>query len=56
MSKKRKKVYAILNYTKHFLILVSAIIGYVSISAFASLIRIPIGVTSPAVGLKNYSS
>ena len=43
---------ATLNYIEHFLILASAITGYVSISAFASLPRIHIGITSSAVGLK----
>ena len=40
----------ILNYTNHFLILVSATVGCVSISAFASLIGIPIRITSSTVG------
>ena len=41
-----------LNYIEHFLILVSAITGCVSISAFSSLVDIPIGYTSSAIGLK----
>ena len=45
MSKKQKKVCTILNYIEHFLILASAITGCVSISAFASLHGIPIGIT-----------
>ena len=52
MSKKHKKVCTTLNYIEHFLILASAITGCISISAFASLIGIPIGITSSAVGLK----
>ena len=40
------------NYIEHFLILASTITGCVSISAFASLVGIPIGVTSSAIGLK----
>ena len=36
----------ILNYIKQSLILVSVISGCVSISAFASLVGIPIGITS----------
>ena len=36
----------------HFLILVSAINGCISISAFGSLLGIPIGITSSAIGLK----
>ena len=42
MSKKHKKVCTTLNYIEHFLILGSTIIGCVSISAFASLVGIPI--------------
>ena len=52
MSKKHKKICTILNYIEHFLILASTITGCVSISAFASLIGIPIGITSSAIGLK----
>ena len=39
-----------LNYIEQSLILVSTIIGYVSISAFASLVGVPIGIRSSAVG------
>ena len=52
MSKKHKKVCMTLNYIEHFLILASTAIGYTSISAFASLVGIPIGITSSAIGLK----
>ena len=52
MSKKHKKVCTTLNYIEHFLILGSTITGCVSISAFASLVGIPIGITSSATGLK----
>ena len=52
MSKKHKKVYTTLNYIEHFIILASTITGYVSISAFASLVGILIGITSSAIGLK----
>ena len=41
-----------LSYIEHFLILVSAVTGCVSISAFPSLVGIPIVITSSAVGLK----
>ena len=37
---------------EHFLLLASTITEYVSISAFASLVGIPIGITSSAIGLK----
>ena len=52
MSKKHKKVCTTLNYIEHFLILASTITGCISISAFVSLIGIPIGFTSSAIGLK----
>ena len=45
MSKKYTKVCTTLNYIEHFLISASAITGYVSISAFASIVAIPIGIT-----------
>ena len=48
MSKKRKKGFTILNYTENFFILVSVITGCVSISSFASLVGIPMGITSSA--------
>ena len=41
-----------LNYVKHLLILVSTVAGCVSISAFASLVCVPVGKTSAAVGIK----
>ena len=50
MSKKHK---AFLNYIEHFLILGSTITGCVSISAFASSVGIPIGITGSAIGLKS---
>ena len=52
MSKKHKKVCRVLNYIDHFLIVISTITGSVSISAFASLVGIPIGITSSAIGLE----
>ena len=48
MSKKHKKVCRVLNYTDHSLIVISTITGCISISAFASLVDIPIGITSSA--------
>ena len=51
MSKKDKKV-LIWNYTDHSVIVISTITGCVSISAFASILGIPIGITSSAIGLK----
>ena len=52
MSKKHKNVCITLNYIEYFLILSSTITGCISISAFASLVGIPIGITSSAIGLK----
>ena len=51
MSKKHKNVCTTLNYIEHFLILGSSITGYISISAFASLGGIPIGITSSAIAI-----
>ena len=52
MSKKHKKVCTTLNYIEHFLILGSTITGCVSISAFASLVGIPIVIANSAIGFK----
>ena len=52
MSKKHKKVCRVLNYIEHSLTEISAITGCTSISAFASLVGTPIGITSSAIGLK----
>ena len=51
MSKKHKKFCMTLNYIEHLLILASVVTGCVSISAFSSLVGVPIGITSSAVGL-----
>ena len=50
--RKHKKVCTTLNYIEHFLILASTITGCISVSAFASLIGTPTGITSSAIGLK----
>ena len=52
MSRKHKKVCTTLNYIEYFLILASTITGCISISAFASLLGIPIGIKSSGVRLK----
>ena len=49
-SKKLKKVCRVLPYIEHLLILASTVTGCVSISAFAPLVGIPIGIASLAVG------
>ena len=52
MSKKHKKHFVTLDYIEHFLILVSTIAQCIYFSAFASLVGIPIGITSSTIGLK----
>ena len=54
-SKKHKKVCTDLNYIEYLLILASTVTGCVSISTFASLVGIPIGIASSAVGLKIFA-
>ena len=49
---KNKKIFTTVHYIQVSLILISTITGYVSISAFASLVDIPIGISSSVVGLK----
>ena len=51
MNKKHKKVCGVVNYIEHLLILVSTATACNSISAFASLVGIPVGITSSAVVL-----
>ena len=51
MSKKHKNPFRNLNYFEHFLLFTSAVIGFVAISAFASLVDIPIGITSSSVDI-----
>ena len=51
-SKKHKKVCRLSNCIDHLLIANSTITGCVSISAFASLVGFPIGITSSIIGLK----
>ena len=55
MSNKPKKVFTTLKYVEQFIILVSAITGCISISAFTSLLGIRIWITSSAIGLKIYA-
>ena len=52
MNKKHKKICTTLNYIEKFLIPASKITGCISISAFASLPGIPIGITSSEIQLK----
>ena len=45
MSMKHKKVCRVLNYIDHSLIVISTITGCVSVSAFATLVGIPIEIS-----------
>ena len=56
MSKKYKKTCKYLNYFEHVLILVSTITGCVLISEFASLVCVPVGILSSAVGIKAFAT
>ena len=49
--KRRKRVYTTLNNIEHFFILVFAITGCISISAFAFLLATAIGISSSTLGL-----
>ena len=51
MGEKHKKVCRTLIYFEHF-IFIFAIKGCVSIYAFTSLVSVPVGISSSAVGLK----
>ena len=52
LMSKNLKFYTTPKYVEHFLILASTITGCILISAFDSLLVIPIGITSSAISLK----
>ena len=52
MSEKYKKTYKYQNYVEHLFIIASAITGCVSISAFASIVCVPVEITSSTIGIK----
>ena len=52
MSKKPGNLCIVLNYIDQLLNVTFTITGYVSISAFASLVGIPIGIASSTIGIK----
>ena len=52
ISKKHKKTCRYLNYTEHLLILASTVTGSVSISAYASLVGIPVRIARSAAAVK----
>ena len=52
MNEKHEKAYRALSYFKHFLGFVSAFGGSVSNSFFASIVGVPVGITSYIVEIK----
>ena len=54
MSKKHEKVYIVLNYIEHLLVLTSTVSGWVFISNFACLVGFPIVIPNSSIGLKIY--
>ena len=54
MSKKHEKVYIVLNYIEHLLVLTSTVSGWVFISNFACLVGFPIGIPNSSIGSKMY--
>ena len=52
MIKKHKNSYSTLNYVEHLINLAAVVTGCISISTFASLVGIPIGITSCAAGFE----
>ena len=55
MSEKYQKTCKYLNYVEHLLILVSKVAVCASVSAFVSLVYVPVGITSYAVGIKIFA-
>ena len=55
MSEKYKKTCKYLNHVEHLLNLVSKVTGCVSVSAFVSLVYVPVSITSSAVGVKIFA-
>ena len=52
MREKHKKVCEVLNDIEHLHVSMSTVTGCASIFAFASLVSIPIGITSSEIGLQ----
>ena len=52
MSEKYKKTCKYLNYVENLFILSSTITVCISIAVFASLVCVPVGITSSAIGIK----
>ena len=55
MCEKNKKTCRALNYFEDFFVVICAVSGCVSISAFASLAGVPVAIVSSAVGLRIYA-
>ena len=51
MSEQYKKTSYYLNYVENLLILASTVTGCISISAFASLVCVPVSITSSVSGI-----
>ena len=51
INKKRQNTFTVLNYIEHFLVSASPVYGFVSVSPFASLLDITIGITISPIGL-----
>ena len=51
MTEKYKKTCKYLSYVEHLLVLASTVTVCISISAFVSLVCVPVGITSSAVGI-----
>ena len=54
LMNEKQKTWNYLNYVENLLILVSTVNGCGSISAFASLLCVPVGITSSTEGIKIY--
>ena len=52
MSKKYKKVCKVFSYFENFLVFVSAVSGWISVSPFASSIDVAVGIANFEVGIK----
>ena len=52
MSEKHKKICKYLSYAEHLLILASTVAGCILTTAFASLVCVPVGITSSVVRLR----
>ena len=55
MSEKYKKTGKYLNYVEHLLVVASTITGCVSISAFASLVCVPVDIKSSVIESKFFN-